>query len=385
MNNKCIMCGVDLSEDEIFMCRNMPGISQNLPASVYDESCNPIDLRLCQCHSCGLVQFDCLPVSYYKDSTRAGERCNALIKLRQKQYKMLVEKYNLQGKKICEIGAGKGGYLRTLKEMNYSIKEYGIENNPEFVKYANEIEKVNEFQGDPENPDTVMEGAPYDGFISFSYPARVINPNSMMELIRKNTVDGAIGLVMVPSLEHLLSSEGFFDIARDHIAYYSASTLRLLFEMHGFDVLECGEESSLYIYTIVRKREKLDISMCWKSVDELMKQTKSFVDERIDAGRKVAVWCAGHFAFTVLSVSGIGPQISYIIDNADFKKGCFAPGSKVHIVGPEHYKTEPVDTIIILGPIYVEEIVKEIREKCGENIEIVTLSTRGIDAIENNK
>lgn len=383
MNNTCILCGEKLDNSQIYLCANMPGISQDLPKNKNDEKCEPIDLSLCQCPKCGLVQFDCPPVSYYKDSTRAGERCDALIKLRQKQYKHLIEKYGLSGKKILEIGAGKGGYLRTLKEMKeYSIREYGIENNEEFVRHACEVEGVNEFLGDPEDINAVMPGAPYDGFISFSYPARLIHPNDMINLVYENTTDDAVGLVMVPSLEHLLCSEGFFDIARDHIAYYSIDTLGLLFNNNGFEVLEAGEESDLYIYMIVKKRKRLDISQYWTKVDELMRSTKEYVENRISVGKKVAVWCAGHFAFTVLSVAKLGDDISYIIDNADFKKGCYAPGSKVPIVGPEHYIEEPVDTIMILGPIYVEEIINEIKTKCSPNVEIATLSKNGITEIK---
>ena len=169
----------------LYICRSMPGVSQNLPTSENLEQDVPIDLNLCQCSGCGLVQFDCEPVSYYKDSTRAGERCEALIALRQNQYKHLIETYHLQKKKILEVGAGKGG--------------------------------------------------------SFAYPARLIDPNTMLQCVFNSLVEDGVGLIMVPSMEHLLSSEGFFDIVRDHIAYYSEDTLRFLLQKNGFDVLEHGE------------------------------------------------------------------------------------------------------------------------------------------------
>ena len=132
MRKHCIVCGEKLIEKPIYVCKNMPAEAQNLPDESNLESDISMDINLCQCSGCGLVQFDCEPVSYYKDSTRAGERCQALIDLRKQQYTHLIEKYCLQGKKILEVGAGKGGFLKTLKEMSeYSIQEYGIENNPE--------------------------------------------------------------------------------------------------------------------------------------------------------------------------------------------------------------------------------------------------------------
>ncbi|NBH14488.1 methyltransferase domain-containing protein [Lachnospiraceae bacterium] len=379
MREHCIVCGAPLIKPPLFVCRNMPGVSQDLPTKDNLDQDSPMNLDLCQCSGCGLVQFDCEPVPYYRDSTRAGERCEALIALRQKQYKHLIETYQLQGKKILEVGAGKGGFLKTLKEMKeYQIQEYGIENNPEFVKIARETEGVNVQQGYTETSKTEIAGGPFDAFVSFSYPARLIEPNTMLQCVSHNLTDEGVGLIMVPSLEHLLKPGGFYDIARDHIAYYSKDTLRFLLQKNGFDVLEQGEVSQLYIYAIVKKRALVNIQESWSDVGDLTEKVRDFAQKSTENGKKLAVWCAGHFAFTVLSTSGIASQVSYIIDNAKFKQGCFAPASHVPIVGVEHYQTEPVDSILILGPIYIEEIIKEIKGKCSSDITIAAMDKSGL-------
>ena len=380
MRKNCIVCKAPLIEPPLFVCKNMPEASQNLPRRENINKDKPVDLKLFQCSGCGLVQFNCTPVSYYKDSTRAGERCDALIELRQKQYKHLIENYNLQGKKILEVGAGKGGFLKTLKEMSeYHIREYGIENNAEFVKIAREQNGVNVIQGYTDTRDTLIPGSPFDAFTSFAYPARLIDPNTMLSCVHNNLKQDAVGLVMVPSLEHLLKPGGYYDITKDHIAYYSKETLHFLLTKNGFEVLEQGEVSKLYIYAIVKKRSINNIARYWSDIKDLTKQIQNFTCDATKKGKKMAVFCAGHFAFTVLSTSGIGNRISYIIDNAEFKQGCFAPGSHVPIVGIEHYKAEPVETILILGPIYIKEIINEIREKCSSDVRIATMDRNGIN------
>ncbi len=383
MRKHCIVCGEKLIEKPIYVCKNMPAEAQNLPDESNLESDISMDINLCQCSGCGLVQFDCEPVSYYKDSTRAGERCQALIDLRKQQYTHLIEKYCLQGKKILEVGAGKGGFLKTLKEMSeYSIQEYGIENNPEFVNIACEVEGVNVQLGDSECMETQIKGAPFDAFVSFAYPARLIEPNSMLQLVSKHLTDNAVGLVQVPSLEHLLKPGGYFDITRDHIAYYNEATLKFLLRKNGFDILEFGEVSELYIYAIVKKRMPYDLHTIWGDVAPLTDSVRKYVDKNTRDGKKLAVWCAGHFAFTVLALAETGSKISYIIDNAEFKKGHYAPVSHVPIRGPEHFIDEPVDTILILGPIYIDEIIKEIKEKCGTIVKIAAMDKRGLYEIE---
>ena len=379
MRKNCIVCGMPLFDTPIYICRNMPANSQYLPTKENLDEDKAVDYNLCQCSGCGLVQFDCEPVPYYLDSTRAGERSDVLVKMRREQYKHLIETYHLQGKKILEIGAGKGGFLKTLMEMEeYSIQGYGIENNSDFARIAHEVENVNVMVGNPEKIDNNLENGPFDAFVSFAYPARLINPNGMLQGIRNNLVDGGIGLLQVASLEHLMKPGGFFDLTVDHIAYYNEDTFRFLCQRNGFDILEHGEIGELYIYAIVQKRKVHDLNDCWKDVEPIAKNVKEYVNEAIENGEKIAVWCAGHFAFTVLSIAGIGDRISYIIDNAPFKQNHFAPASHVPIFGADHFQKEPVDKIIILGPMYVDEIIREIREKCSPEIEITILGKQGI-------
>lgn len=378
VRRKCIVCGGGFEENPLYLCKNMPAVSQNLPVRENLQNDHPIDLRLCRCRMCGLVQFDCDPVDYYKDSTRAGERCRALIRLRREQYAHLIETYHLQGKKILEVGAGKGGFLKTLKEMSqYAVHEYGVEYNRDFVDIARSVERVNVTWGDPEDPNLLLPEAPFDAFTSFAYPARLVRPNDMLTMVRNNLKEDGVGLVMVPSLEHLLKTGGFFDIVRDHIAYYSLETLEFLFQKNGFDVLERGEVAQIYIYMYVKKRGRISLAQIWSDVDFLMEQVKSFVVEERKNQRKVAVWCAGHFAFTVLSTGELGEDIEYIIDNADFKQNHYAPGSHVRIVGPEYYKKHPVQTILILGPLYIDEILDEIHVKCATDVKIATMDKEG--------
>lgn len=381
MRTKCIVCGAPLFDEPLYVCSNMPANSQKLPSKEELETDRAVSFNFCQCSGCGLVQFDCDPVPYYRDSTRAGERCAALIKLRREQYKHLIETYHLQGKKILEVGAGKGGFLKTLKEMTeYQVQEFGIENNPEFVHIAREVEGVNVRQGFIDSPDTHIEGAPFDAFVSFAYPARLIEPNEVFRGIYNNLTAEAVGLVMVPSLEHLLEPGGFYDITADHIAYYSEDTLRYMLQKNGFEVVEYGQISP-YDYAIVKKHRPHDLKKIWSDTEVLAQQVREFVSKSTEGNKKVAVWCAGHFAFTVLSAARIGDKISYIIDNAKFKQGFYAPVTHVPIVSAEHFQKEPVDTILILGPIYIDEIIQEIQKKCSSEVKIACMDKSGLKTV----
>ena len=109
MNKKCLLCsGALIPDNIIFKLHNLPSSAQNIPDGNQVKEDNGIDLDLYQCNNCGLVQFDCEPVDYYKKVIRAGGETSTMINLRRKQYEKFINQFNLTGKKIIEIGCGKG-------------------------------------------------------------------------------------------------------------------------------------------------------------------------------------------------------------------------------------------------------------------------------------
>lgn len=256
---RCVVCGSPLYQEALYILQNFPGGgTQRLIDAGDFEKDTPVSKEIYQCSGCGLVQFADAPVSYYRDQTRAGERSKSLIELRKIQYRHFIETYHLTGKKIIEIGAGKGGFLRTLKDMSeYEVQEYGLENNEAFVQYAREQEHVNMIQGYLRDEHMRIEGAPFDAFLSFVYFQRLDEPNVVLRGVFNNLSDDGVGFVQVPALEHLLRGCGFYDIVNDHISYFDQNTLRFWLERNGFEIEEIGETAAVYNYAIVRKRKKI--------------------------------------------------------------------------------------------------------------------------------
>lgn len=357
----------------IFQFENMPNGAQNMPLKDELDKDEAIHFGLFQCKGCGLAQLDTEPVSYYKDSTRAGERSKVLIALRQKQYAHLVELFGLEdGFKLLEVGAGKGGFLKTLKEMyGDRVTELGVENNAEFVKTAVENEGVRVIQGFLDDADAEIPGAPFDVFTSFAYPARLSDPNSMLQCVYNNLTDTGVGLIMVPSLEHLFVNRGIYDICNDHIAYYDQKTLRFLVEKNGFEVVEQGEEEGVYIYAYVKKKQILNTDKMQEDIDYFNDKICEFASQSTQNGKKLAVWCAGHFAFTVIAMAGLQHYVDYIIDNAEFKQGRYSPASHIPIVGKEILrKDNSIETILILGSMYITEIKEDIKNTVDRPVNI---------------
>ena len=68
----CIACGRILPETSLFELTSAPASAQDIPDAKEVQNDEGVTLHLRQCSGCGLVQFDCEPVAYYRDVIRAG-------------------------------------------------------------------------------------------------------------------------------------------------------------------------------------------------------------------------------------------------------------------------------------------------------------------------
>ena len=131
---RCIACGAPLWETPLLTLDNMPASAQHMPDAQGVKEDRGLTLDLCQCMGCGLVQFDCEPVDYYRDVIRAGGFSKTMVELRRYQYKHLIDSYHLEGKKFIEVGCGQGEFLKVLSE--FPVEVHGIEHDPHLVELA---------------------------------------------------------------------------------------------------------------------------------------------------------------------------------------------------------------------------------------------------------
>ena len=157
--SNCMICGTKLESIPLLSLKNVPAYAQDLPGKTELDKEHGIDLELYQCPICGLIQFDCEPVPYYRDVIRGGGFSETLQKLRKEQYSYLIKNYHLVNKKIIEIGCGEGEFILPLKE--FPVKAFGIENREALVQKA--INRgLNVWKAFPETPDTIIKNGPFD-------------------------------------------------------------------------------------------------------------------------------------------------------------------------------------------------------------------------------
>ncbi len=392
----CIVCGNPLEGKPLMTLGGMPASAQDIPGQEEMKEEHGISLSLHQCETCGLVQFDCEPVAYYKDVIRSGGFTTTMVNLRRSQYRHFIEAYHLEGKKLIEVGCGQGEFLSVLSE--FPVKAYGIENRESLVRLARErglaVWKQFAEKGEVLAPDDGSASGPYDGFLSFNFLEHQPDPVGMLRCIADNLSEEGVGLITVPSLEYILEHDGYYELIRDHLAYYTFDTLRFTVETAGFQVLEEEMVNRDTLSVIVRKRKQadgqpvsdsqrsaVDVSGLKESLDTIGREMGELTEDLNDRGKKLVIWGASHQGFTLASTTAVGRFAGYIIDSAPFKQGKYAPASHLPIVAPDHYHTDPADAILIVAPGYTDEIAGIIQEKFGRNVEILALKSNHLERI----
>lgn len=356
---------------------NMPRWAQNFPDLAALNCEAGIDLAVWQCSGCGLVQLSHEPVPYYKDVIRAAAVSDVVKEFKKEQFAQYVQKYNLEGKKVIEIGCGRGEFLQLLSAFN--VEAHGMEHAALSVEYCR-TQGLNVVQGYMDNERYWLPEGPYDAFFLLMFLEHMPDPNAVLKGIANNLTDGAVGLIEVPNFDMILRKNIFSEFIGDHLSYFSQDTLRTTLHLNGFDMIECDETRDEYVLSaVVRKRSLVDVSG-FSDCQEKIKQEINLYIERFSPGQ-VAVWGAGHQALAILAVMKLESKIKYVVDSATFKQGKFTPATHVPVVAPDMLCIDPVQAVIVMAASYSDEVADILRERHGRQIHIAILREFGLEIV----
>ena len=370
----CRVCKSECYTDNLLSYSNMPSSAQGFLKKEDLDSESGSDIYIAQCSSCGLVQLDNEPVSYYKEVIRASAFSEEMRAFRSEQFKLWIKKYHLINKKILEVGCGNGEYLEILSQSN--VNASGIEYANSSVIHCQQ-KKLNVIQGFLEDKKLILDDGPYEGFICLSFMEHWPNPNAVLKSLSNNLTDGAIGLIEVPNFNMILESGLYSEFISDHLLYFTKETLNFTLQLNGFEVISSKPIWHNYILSaVVRKRTKTNLDFFEGFKNIVKKDLDNFIGKF--PNNKVAIWGAGHQALATISLTGIEKSIKYIVDSAVFKQGKYSPASHIKIVSADALNNDPVDAVMIMGGSYSDEILK-IMQREHPSIKVAVLTKFGLE------
>lgn len=172
--------------------------------------------------------------------------------------------------------------------------------------------------------------------------------NTFLRNIAKNVKEGGYLVFEIPDSKKFLANKNYCFIWEEHIVYFTETTLRSFFEKNGFEVVnifryEATLEDSLV--GLVRntkvnqettnatiQAELTSVDLFTDSFPEVKHVHRHFLEEANTAGKKVAVFGAGHLAAKYINLFELKDLISCVIDDSKDKENLFMPGSSVQIM-----------------------------------------------------
>lgn len=378
--HNCRFCGARLPNVPVLSYHNMPARAQDFPTKADLDADRGIDLEILQCPACGLIQIGGEPVSYYRDVLRAVGISEDMKRFRREFFRAFISRFNLENRRIIEIGAGRGEYMELFAGLGADVS--GLEHRAESVD-AGLKKGLKMFRGFVEGPEYELPGGPYDAFYIMSFLEHIPNPNDFLQGIALGIKEGGVGIVEVPNGDFILRNHLFSEFMLDHLSYFTEGTLRFTLEKNGFQVLSC--DSIWHDYILSAVVQKRTVCTQWDRFqnhqDELVNSIRGYADKICGAGGRLAVWGAGHQALALLSLAELKDRVICVVDSAPFKQGRYTPATHIPVVAPDRIGCEKIDAVLIMAGSYNREIVK-IMQGSWPEVRIATVGTDGVTEVE---
>lgn len=375
---QCRVCNSRLTGRPVLRFPEAPA-AQGFLTSPEDDS-DSQDLDIYQCGFCGTVQHALQPVSYHKDVIRAVAFSEEMGAFRRDQLSRWVADFSLSRKNVLEVGAGKGEYMTLLKEAGAEYV-YGLENskdNREAAKGTGHQVECGYPADGFENPFDLK----FDAFCIFSFMEHWPNINASLRSLHDLLKIDAVGLVEVPNFDHILETKLYSEFTPDHIFYFTSDTLKRVLELNGFEVLAIEAIWHNYILSVrVRRRQPIDFSGLESQQKRVVAEISSFLSST--PKDMCAVWGAGHQALGVISLSGLGDQIAFVVDSATFKQGRYTPGSKILIRPPSALSECGIETVLVMAAAYSDEVAAELLRAFPRISRVGILRAGGVEVVRN--
>jgi SAM-dependent methyltransferase len=336
------------------------------------------DLALALCRRCGFISNLAFDAAMNDYSAKYEETQGFSPRFRQFAESLanrLIGRYDLHGKRVLEIGCGKGEFLVLLCELG---KNHGTGFDPTYVSERTRSEAASRIEFVTDLFSEKYAHVPAD-FICCRHTLEHIAPvREFVSMLRRaiGTRD-TIVFFELPDVGRILRELAFWDVYYEHCSYFSLGSLARLFRGCGFDVLDLYlEYGDQYVMIEARPAPRpttaslpqeddlaqvlRDADHFRRHCDEKISSWKKSVGEIAGAGRRVCLWGSGSKAVAYLTTMGVEREIEYVVDINPFKHGMYLAGTGQKIVAPAFLRELRPDVVIAMNPIYRAEIQRDL-------------------------
>ncbi len=349
------------------------------------------DVQLGFCDRCGFVtnvKWDAKLTAYsasYEETQHFSETFNRFAQGLAQRW---IQQYDIRNKTILEIGCGKAEFLALLCQLGGNR---GIGVDPSVIpeRLPEETRSRITFIRDYYSTDYGHLDA--DVICCRHTLEHIFDTRIFLQTIRRSIGPRKDTLVLfeLPDATRVLRECAFWDIYYEHCSYFTAGSLARLFRQCHFDVIELQlDYGDQYLLLAARPADGAtqprleledDLQQTVEDVAQFHQTCQATIDrwrQRLQAlaaaGKRTITWGAGSKCVAFCTTLHLTDEIAYAVDINPHKQGKFLPGTGHPVVGPEHLKQEPPDAVVVMNPIYSQEIRGSL-QSIGVDAELIPL------------
>ena len=341
-------------------------------------------IRLGFCHACGFIANTAFDQALAEYSTRYEETQGFSPRFQRFADDLahrLVDRFDLHDKDILEIGCGKGEFLLRVCELGNN-RGVGVDPSVVLDRVRGPAADRVSFIADLYRKQHA--DLPADMVICRHTLEHISDVAGFMELLRANLAGREATTVFfeLPDVLRVLREVAFWDIYYEHCSYFTVGSLVRLFERNGFTVLDARlDYDDQYILLEARTddgsggfKERRGSRVAVDQVEDVAAavgevrrrhpaQLASW-DARLAglsaSGRRAVVWGAGSKGVAFLCALPAAERIEVAVDINPYKHGMYMAATGQRIVPPAFLADYRPDVVIVMNPIYRDEIRAEL-------------------------
>lgn len=352
-------CGLCLNDQltTIYTAQDVPVFQNKVYATVSEaQKVTTGNMELFLCLNCGFIfnaDFDRKIMNY--NTEYQNEQAHSLYFQKHLQEIVnLLYQNGFGGKKIIEIGCGKGYFLEMLRENGFDVigfdPAYEGNNSTYIIRdyYSDQYSHLNA-----------------DLIILRHTLEHVDDPLNFLHTIAQTTNCDTKIFIEVPSFEWILEKKAFWDIFYEHCNYFTIKSLANLFleSEQGFLF------NNQYMYLLSDLNKLLEHAVPAKeilhnfkspNIDEWLLFYRNFTQNHPG----MLVWGAGAKGATFVKLTDPNRDyISAVVDINPKKQGRFVAKTGHSIISPEQLSDFEKGDILVMNDNYYQEIQEQLKEK----------------------
>ena len=335
------------------------------------------DIALGFCRACGFVSntaFDAKLTEYSGRYEETQGFSPTFQRFHRDLADRVLQRFSLKDRDILEIGCGKGEFLLLLCENGLN-RGVGFDPGYRADRFAPAAGENVRFVADFYTEKCVDTAA---DFVCCKMTLEHI-PTTLgfMRMVRAAQGDRQAEIFfMIPEAQRILRDCAFEDVYYEHCSYFSPHSLEHLFSAAGFFPGAIGFEYGGQYLTIAADTRDSGAGRLTPDSDlaELAAWVAKFPGlfagqldfwrarfaELKSGGQKAVIWGSGSKGVSFLTSLGLTDEISAAVDINPHRQGYFMPGTGHRIVGPQDLAELKPDVVIVMNPIYRQEIAADL-------------------------